>query len=55
MSDTRCDVCGAEVFTPGEFDEHNRQNYVLHVFLSHPKEADRIAIIQSYIDRFVTD
>lgn len=45
-----CDTCGDTVPVPNEFDEHNRTNYVRHVFLSHPDDAERIRIIQHYID-----
>lgn len=48
-----CDVCGDKVPVPEEFNEHNAQNYVRHVFLSHPDDAARIRIIQYYIDKFL--
>jgi hypothetical protein len=48
----KCDVCGDRVGegTVEQFDDHNQRNYVRHVFLSHPRNEDRIRIIQDYID-----
>jgi len=48
----KCDVCKDEVpdGPDSNYDEHNKANYVRHVFLSHRSDAERIRIIQSYID-----
>lgn len=47
----KCDVCGDEVPDEvEEWDKHNKENYVRHVFLSHPEEEAK-KIIQSYVDR----
>lgn len=47
----KCDTCGDTVPVPNEFDQHNQDNYVRHVFLSHPEDVDRIRIIQGYLNR----
>jgi hypothetical protein len=45
-----CDTCGEEVEDEQSFQEHNRINYVRHVFLSHPHH-DAQRIVQEYINR----
>lgn len=48
----KCDVCGAEVEREEDFQKHNKDNYVKHVFLSHPDDEARIYIIQNYIRNY---
>lgn len=51
MSKIRCDVCGDKVEDRvEEWDKHNKDNYVRHVFLSHSEE-DAKKIIQKYVNR----
>lgn len=48
-----CDTCKEPVeVVDDRFDEHNKQNYVKHVFISHPENPARIAILQNYINQF---
>jgi hypothetical protein len=48
---TNCDTCGEVVKDDvKEWDKHNKENYVKHVFLSHPEEEAK-RIIQKYVNR----